>query len=100
MKKVFLLVCAVLIVTLTSCGYSKEDMSRARSEGYNEGFEAGYDLAKYEAKGDLERAMSEYSDDAYNIGYDEGYDAGWFDCLESEGIISYHGSGRIEKDKG
>lgn len=99
MKKSFLLVCVVITIMFTSCGYSKEDLARAESKGYAAGFEEGYDLAKYEAKGELESAMYN-QDSAYEAGYERGYEEGYDDCLVDHGLYneSYHGYGRIEKD--
>lgn len=82
MKKIFLLVCVVITIMFTSCGYSKEDLIRAENEAYQEGFEEGYDLAKYEDKGELERFKSEYGDAAYQAGYEDGY----YDCLVGHGL--------------
>lgn len=112
MKKVLLLF--VLIFTLSSCGYSKTDMAQAKVEAWREGYEEGYDLAKYESKGDIEHIRSQfdqeieglkeeysyYMDNAYDAGYEDGYD----DCLEEHGLVeeySYDPANppRIKKDK-
>ena len=85
MKRVLILVCVVITIMLASCGYSKEDLARAERKGYQEGFEEGYDLAKYEAKGEIEQAkheaegkieriISEYDDNAFDAGYERGYE--------------------------
>ena len=98
MKKVFLLLFVIVVLALTSCGYSKEDLSEAEFEGYLSGFEEGYDLAKYEASGELEqalheaqgeieRAISESGDYAYEYGYEIGYEDGYYDCLEEHGLL-------------
>lgn len=42
MKKVVVLLCAILAVMFTACTYSEADLAAARSEGYNAGYKAGY----------------------------------------------------------
>ena len=88
MKKVLILLCVIVTVILASCGeskemYTKEEMQEAIAEAesveYKRGFEDGYDLAKYEAKGELERFKSEYGDSAYEAGYEVGYEDGFSD---------------------
>ena len=107
MKKVLPLFILVIAVSLVSCGYSKEDLIRAENEGYQAGFEEGYDLAKYESKGEIEkikyeaqdeidRIKSEYGDRAYEAGYEDGF----YDGLDANYGESYHGSAMIEKDRG
>lgn len=102
MKKVLFLVCVVLTVMLASCGYSKEDLIRAENEGYKAGFEEGYDLAIYEAKGELER-YDNYMDSAYEAGYEVGYDDGYDDCMVEHGLTAPtqapEDRPRIKKDK-
>lgn len=114
MKKVLLLVCVVISIMLASCGYSKEDLKRAECEGYQEGFEEGYDLAKYEDRGELEsikhqmegeieRLKSEYGDSAYEAGYDVGYEDGYADgyddCKGGNSSFDPDNLPRIKKDK-
>ena len=99
MKKVVYLLCLIVAMMFASCGYSEEDLARAEYEGYQEGFKEGYNLAKYEAVGEIERAINENNEAAYEYGYDQGYDAGWNDCLETEGVTTYYGNARIEKDR-
>ena len=86
MKKVVALVLMFLAFTLTSCGYSREDLVRAKNEGYEAGFEDGYNLAKYESKGEIERIRLEEVDLAYEAGYEIGYDVGYEDALYDYGI--------------
>lgn len=43
MKKVFVLLCAILAVALVACGYSENDLAAARSEGYEAGYKRGYE---------------------------------------------------------
>jgi flagellar biosynthesis/type III secretory pathway protein FliH len=95
MKKVIILLLAILTVTFLSSCYSESDVARARREGYEE----GYDLAKYEAKGDIERVRHEEVDRAYEAGYEAGYEDGYYDGLDEQDPESAHGFGRIEKDK-
>lgn len=92
MKKVIILLFALITFTITSCGYSKEDVARARSEGYEAGYEDGYDEARYYAKAELEQAINECSYDAY----EHGYEAGYQDCLDEHGLDT--ATSRIEKD--
>lgn len=102
MKKVFPLLVAVIAISFTSCGYSKTDMAQAKAEAWKEGYEEGYDLAKYEYGGELERMKNGYSydlDSAYEAGYEAGYEDGYSDGLEGEDNESYHGSGVIKKDR-
>ena len=77
-------------------------MAEAKAQAWKEGYEEGYDKARYESGGDLERIKSEYNyymDSAYEAGYEAGYEDGYVDGLEGEDIESYHGSGVIKKDK-
>ena len=97
-KKVIVFVLMFLALTLTSCGYSREDLLRAKNEGYEAGFEDGYDLAKYEAKGEIERIQFDEVDRAYEAGYELGYENGYYDGLDEQNPDSSHGSRRIEKD--
>lgn len=110
MKKVLLLVCVVISIMLASCGYSKEDLKRAEYEGYQEGFEEGYDLAQYEARGEIERikheAQSEIErigDNAYEAGYEHGYEIGYEDgyddCKGGNSSFDPDNLPRIKKDK-
>jgi flagellar biosynthesis/type III secretory pathway protein FliH len=99
MKKVFILLCAVLIVTLASCGYSKDDLSRARSEGYQEGFDDGYHQAKYEASAELEQSLSDNLEQAFEKGYEHGYEDGFWDGVDTNYEDIPHETGRIEKDR-
>ena len=47
MKKVIaVLLSAFLILALASCGYSEEDMAKARAEGFAEGYKDGYSDGK------------------------------------------------------
>lgn len=94
MKKVLMLFVMLFTFTLTSCGYSESDVARAKREG----FEEGYDLAQYEASGEIERIKREEVDYAYEAGYEAGYDAGYWDGLDETGLNPYHGSAKIEKD--
>ena len=103
MKKVLILMCVIATVMLASCGYSKEDLNRAEERGYHTGFEEGYDLAKHEAKGELERS-EQYMDNAYEAGYERGYEEGYDDCLEEHGLVEEstfnpNDPPRIKKDK-
>ena len=119
MKKVLILLCVIVTVILASCGYSKEDLKRAEYEGYQEGFEEGYDLAQYEAKaeierikaeaeyyakGEIERFKSEHGDATYEAGYERGYEEGYDNCLEEHGFeeestFDPNDPPRIKKDK-
>jgi hypothetical protein len=80
--------------------YSESEMREAIEEAeyyaYKRGYEEGYDLAKYEDKGELEK-YEYYLDSAYDAGYEEGYG----DCLVDHGLSTedYHGSAWIKKDK-
>ena len=94
MKKVLLFLCAILTVTMLSSCYSESDVARAKREG----FEEGYDLAQYEAKGNLERAIHDAEERAYEAGYEKGYDDGYYEGLEEQNPESTQGYGRIEKD--
>lgn len=95
MKKVIILLLAILTAAFLSSCYSESDVARARRAGYEE----GYDLAKYEAKGEIERERLEAEESAYERGYDAGYDAGYWDGLDEAGLNPYHGSAKIEKDE-
>ena len=85
-KKVIVFVLMFLALTLTSCGYSREDLLRAKNEAYEAGFEDGYDLAQYEAKGEIERIGLEEVDRAYEAGYETGYEVGYEDALYDHGL--------------
>ena len=102
MKKALPLLVLFIVVLLASCGYSKADITQAKAEAWQEGYEEGYDLAKYESSADLERIKSEYDyymDSAYEAGYEAGYEDGYSDGLKGEDIEPYHGSGVIKKDR-
>ena len=94
MKKLLVLLLAILTIALLSSCYSESDVARARREG----FEEGYDLAKYEAKGDIERITYEIEDRAYEAGYEKGYEDGYYEGLEEQNPDTAHGYGKIEKD--
>lgn len=65
MNKYFALICIIcLILCLSACGYTQEDLDTARAEGYAEGYENGYD-AGYETKHDLCNEVHEI--DSMNI---------------------------------
>ena len=91
MKKVLILVCIIVTVLLASCDspvqnkYTEEDLARAEYKGYKEGFDEGYDLAKYEDRGELEE-YEYYLESAYDAGYHEGYEEGYGDCLVEHGL--------------
>ena len=95
MKKLLLLLCMIFAMTILSSCYSESDVARAKREGYEE----GYDLAKYEAKGEIERVRLEEVDHAYEAGYEAGYEDGYYDGLEEQNPNQDHGYGIIEKDK-
>ena len=56
MKKIAIILCIALIVSLSGCFYTETDLEDARLDGYNKGYDYGYD------KG-------------YKEGYDDGYTA-------------------------
>ena len=114
MKKVLILLCVIITVMLASCGYSKSALIEAKNEAYQAGFEEGYDLAKYEDKGEIEIIKSQYEwemkgmkeEYSYYIdsAYDAGYEAGYDDCLEEHGLVEEstfdpNDPPRIKKDK-
>ena len=104
MKKVLiaLFVAAVVICALSDepkekTTYTKEEMWEAEHTAYERGFDEGYDLAQYEARGEIEQAMhdaegeidriiSEYGDNAFEAGYERGYETGYEDCLIDHGL--------------
>ncbi len=61
---IVLVVCLALFV-LSSCGYSQEDLDRARAESYEEGLAAGYQSG-------FEAGFSEGKSDGYTDGYSAG----------------------------
>ena len=114
MKKVLIVLLLVITTMLASCGYSKSTLISAKNEAYQAGFEKGYDLAKYEDKGEIEHIIGQYEweikgleeeysyymDSAYDAGYEEGYN----DCLEEHGLVEEptfdpDNLPRIKKDK-
>lgn len=100
MKK-FLVIACIILIMLTSCGYSKGSMNEALAEAEYEGYLRGYDEAKYEAKAELEQAIAEveweakskleqalyeYENNGYDHAYEIGYEDGYSDCLEEYGL--------------
>lgn len=80
MKKVFVLLCALLAVMFSACGYSDADLAAARSEGFDAGYKAGYS-AGLSAPRQLSRPASgtilsgsEYSGSEITIIADSSYD--------------------------
>ncbi len=69
---IVLAVCLALFV-LSSCGYSQEDLDRARTESYEEGLAAGYQSG-YET-GFAEGKSDGYSEGKFD-GFADGYSAG------------------------
>ena len=92
MKKYLLLICVIFTIMLTSCEssknmYTEEEMHdaivEAENDAYKRGYKEGYDLAKYENSGEIERIKNEYGNKAYQAGYDVGYEDGYSDGLEA-----------------
>ena len=86
MKKVLivLFLAAVLICALTDepkkkTTFTQEELWEAENTAYERGFDEGYDLAQYEARGEIERIISEYGDNAFEAGYERGYEDGYED---------------------
>lgn len=48
MKKLVVLLCAILALTLSACGFTEDVLAAEREVGYQEGYKAGYD-AGYDA---------------------------------------------------
>lgn len=114
MKKVLILLCVIFIIVSVlndspkKTSYSEEEMREAIEEAeyraHKRGFDEGYDLAKYEDRGELEEY--EYDlESAYDAGYHEGYEEGYGDCLvehglqtESDTYIDPDNRPRIKKD--
>ena len=122
MKKVLivLFLAAVLICALNDepkkkTTFTQEELWEAEHTAYERGFDEGYDLAQYEARGEIEQAMhdaegeidriiSEYGDNAFEAGYERGYEEGYDDCLEEHGLAEEYPYNpydppRIKKDK-
>ena len=111
MKKVWivLFVIAAVICLLNEepkekTTYTKDELEEAVWEAYERGFDEGYDLAKYEDRGELEE-YEYYLESAYDAGYHEGYEEGYDDCLvehglqtESDTYIDPENRPRIKKD--
>lgn len=120
MKKVLIILCVIAAVIFMldeepkKVTYSEEEMREAIYEAEKRGYEEGYDLAKYEDKGEVEsirkqlereiegikEEYSYYMDSAYDAGYEAGYD----DCLEAHGLVEEstfdpNDPPRIKKDK-
>ena len=103
MKKILigLFLVAVLICALNDepkkkTTYTQEEMWEAENAAYERGFDEGYDLAKYEARGEIasvthaaegeiERIISEYGDNAFEAGYERGYEDGYEDGRYGKG---------------
>ena len=110
MKRIILLVCIIAALLLAYCDspkeemYTRDELEESLLEAYERGFDEGYDLAKYEDKGELEE-YEYYLESAYDAGYHEGYEEGYGDCLvehglqtESDTYIDPENRPRIKKD--
>ena len=80
MKKVLILFCVIVTVMLASCGYSEQDLTNARAEGYEVGYKAGYD-AGYKALKPIAKPKTgailsgrEYDESEITIHADSSYD--------------------------
>lgn len=111
MKKVLivLFVIAVVICALNDkpkekTKYTKDELEEAVWESYKRGFDEGYDLAKYEDRGEIEE-YEHHLESAYDAAYHEGYEEGYGDCLVEHGLqtasdtyIDPENRPRIKKD--
>lgn len=104
MKKLVILLCAIITVMLASCSqeniFSREDMEKAIASAEQRGFDRAYAEAEYCVRAELEKEYREelyyaeaevehlqrISDDAFDAGYQRGYSDGYDDCMEEYGL--------------
>lgn len=84
MKRFALVICMALVIVLTGCGYSEDDLKEAQENGYNIGYSAGLEEGR-------EKGYEEGYDEGYVDGYDHGYASG-YDTLKP---ISMPSSGTV-----
>lgn len=80
MKKVVIMICALLAATLVSCTYTEKDIALARTSGFDAGYIEGHD-----------DGYSEGFDDGRTDGYEDGRQQGHSDVLAAleEAGMSY-----------
>ena len=91
MPVIVLVVCLALFV-LSSCGYSQDDLDRARAESYEEGLAAGYQSG-------YEDGFSEGKSDGYSEGKSDGYTDGYTAGLAAAPPVSRSAPAE-EEDRG